>query len=151
MNEQNKRTSGHFIEQLTTISELSATLGLYMLTIGTFLGGVWANESWEEYWGWDPKETWALITVFVYAFVVHMRLIPSLRGRYNYNLATVIGFSSVLMTISGKLFPQWHAFIRERERGWINWSVYVAAAAIFGLILLSYSKFRKFEEVRDPG
>jgi cytochrome c-type biogenesis protein CcsB len=152
MNEQNKQTSGHFIEQLTTISELSATLGLYMLTIGTFLGGVWANESWGRYWGWDPKETWALITVFVYAFVVHMRLIPSLRGRYNYNLATVIGFSSVLMTYFGVNYflSGMHSYGKGSVDG-INWSVYVAAAAIFGLILLSYSKFRKFEEVRDPG
>ncbi|HYQ58313.1 MAG TPA: cytochrome c biogenesis protein CcsA, partial [Draconibacterium sp.] len=52
-----------FVEQLTTINEMSATVGLYFLTIGTFLGGVWANESWGRYWGWDPKETWALITV----------------------------------------------------------------------------------------
>ena len=150
MNERNKKTSGHFIEQLTTISELSATLGLYMLTIGTFLGGVWANESWGRYWGWDPKETWALITVFVYAFVVHMRLIPSLRGRYNYNLATVIGFSSVLMTYFGVNYflSGMHSYGKGSVDG-INWSVYVAAAAIFGLILLSYAKFRKFEEVRD--
>ncbi|MEN6453898.1 MAG: c-type cytochrome biogenesis protein CcsB, partial [Prolixibacteraceae bacterium] len=152
MNEQNRKTSGHFIEQLTTISELSATLGLYMLTIGTFLGGVWANESWGRYWGWDPKETWALITVFVYAFVVHMRLIPSLRGRYNYNLATVIGFSSVLMTYFGVNYflSGMHSYGKGSVDG-VSWSVYVAATAIFGLILLSYAKFRKFEEVRDPG
>jgi cytochrome c-type biogenesis protein CcsB len=151
MNEQNKKTSGHFVEQMTTISEMSATLGLYMLTIGTFLGGVWANESWGRYWGWDPKETWALITVFVYAFVVHMRLIPSLRGRYNYNLATVIGFSSVLMTYFGVNYflSGMHSYGKGSVDG-INWSVYVAAAAIFGLILLSYAKFRKFEEVREP-
>ena len=150
MNERNKQNSGYFIEQLTTISEMSATLGLYMLTIGTFLGGVWANESWGRYWGWDPKETWALITVFIYAFVVHMRLIPSLRGRYNYNLATVIGFSSVLMTYFGVNYflSGMHSYGKGSVDG-INWSVYVVAAVIFGLILLSYAKFRKFEEVQD--
>lgn len=150
MNERNKNISGHFIEQLTTISEMAATLGLYMLTIGTFLGGVWANESWGRYWGWDPKETWALITVFIYAFVVHMRLIPSLRGRYNYNLATVIGFSSVLMTYFGVNYflSGMHSYGKGSVDG-INWSVYIVAAAIFGLILLSYAKFRKFEEVRE--
>ncbi len=54
-----------------------------MLTIGNFLGGMWANESWGRYWGWDPKETWALVSIMVYAFVLHMRLIPGLRGRYH--------------------------------------------------------------------
>lgn len=150
MNERNRLTTGHFIEQLTTINELSAILGLYMLTIGTFLGGVWANESWGRYWGWDPKETWALITVLIYAFVVHMRLIPSLRGRYNYNLASVIGFSSVLMTYFGVNYflSGMHSYGKGSVDG-VNWSVYVAAAAIFGLILLSYAKFREFEESRE--
>ena len=66
--------------QLTTISEMSVTVGLYMLTIGTFLGGVWANESWGRYWGWDSKETWALVTVVVYSFIAHMRLIQRLKA-----------------------------------------------------------------------
>ncbi len=44
-------------------------IGLYLLTIGTFLGGVWANESWVVSWGWDPKETWALVTILVYSFI----------------------------------------------------------------------------------
>ncbi|MGD9557616.1 MAG: c-type cytochrome biogenesis protein CcsB [Mangrovibacterium sp.] len=150
MNERNKLNSDYFIEQLTTISEMSATLGLYMLTIGTFLGGVWANESWGRYWGWDPKETWALITVFIYAFVVHMRLIPSLRGRYNYNLATVIGFSSVLMTYFGVNYflSGMHSYGKGSVDG-INWSVYAASAVVVGLILLSYGKYRKFEELPD--
>lgn len=150
MNERNKSNSGYFIDQLTTISELSATFGLYMLTIGTFLGGVWANESWGRYWGWDPKETWALITVFVYAFVVHMRLIPSLRGRYNYNLATVIGFSSVLMTYFGVNYflSGMHSYGKGSVDG-VSWSVYVVAALVAGLILLSYAKFRKFEEAHE--
>lgn len=89
------------IDQITTISEMSATVGLYFLTLGTFFGAIWANESWGRYWGWDPKETWSLITMVVYSFIVHMRLIPSLKGFYNYNLAAIIGFLSVLMTYFG--------------------------------------------------
>ncbi len=89
------------MEQLTIISEMSATVGLYFLTIGTFLGGIWANESWGRYWGWDPKETWSLVTIVVYSFIVHMRLIPSLRGLYNYNMAAILGLLSVLMTYFG--------------------------------------------------
>jgi len=89
------------IDQITTISEMSATVGLYFLTLGTFFGAIWANESWGRYWGWDPKETWSLITMVIYSFIVHMRLIPSLKGVYNYNLAAILGLLSVLMTYFG--------------------------------------------------
>ncbi len=68
------------IHELTLTIEMTLTIGLYLLSIGVFLGAVWANESWGRYWGWDPKETWALVTVLVYAFVLHMRLIPGLKG-----------------------------------------------------------------------
>ncbi|KAG1658284.1 Protein NrfI [Nymphon striatum] len=68
------------IAELTIINEIVLTVGLVMLTIGNFLGGQWANESWGRYWGWDPKETWALISIMVYAFVIHTRLVPGLRG-----------------------------------------------------------------------
>ena len=89
------------IKELTLINEKSITIGLFMLTIGTFLGGVWANESWGRYWGWDPKETWALVSILVYAFILHMRLIPALSGIYIFNLATLIGISSIIMTYFG--------------------------------------------------
>ena len=147
MNEANRKNVDHFIDQLTTISELSATLGLYMLTIGTFLGGVWANESWGRYWGWDPKETWALITVVIYAFIVHMRLIPSLKGRYNFNLATVIGFSSVLMTYFGVNYflSGLHSYGKGSADG-IHWAVYVAVGVVAVLAVWSYLKFKKYEE-----
>lgn len=100
-NPRNTQKVEGFIEQLTTINEMSATVGLYFLTIGTFLGGVWANESWGRYWGWDPKETWSLITIMIYSFVVHMRLIPALKGTFSYNFATIVAFASVLMTYLG--------------------------------------------------
>ena len=64
------------IRELRFINEISLYIGLYLLTAGIFLGAVWANESWGRYWGWDPKETWALITMIVYAFVLHARCIP---------------------------------------------------------------------------
>lgn len=92
------------IKELTIINELALTVGLVMLTIGNFLGGMWANESWGRYWGWDPKETWALISIMIYAFVIHMRLIPGLRGRWIYNLLSVLAFGSILMTYFGVNF-----------------------------------------------
>ncbi len=69
--------------------------------IGTYLGGVWANESWGRYWGWDAKETWALVTILVYSFILHMRFIPGLRGFYAFNVATLFGWASVMMTYFG--------------------------------------------------
>ncbi|MEX0986194.1 MAG: c-type cytochrome biogenesis protein CcsB [Bacteroidales bacterium] len=101
---KNKLIIDRDIEKLTDIIELTLIVGLYMMTIGTFLGGVWANESWGRYWGWDPKETWALITVLVYAFIAHMRMIPGLQGTFKFNLMALFGFSSVIMTFFGVNF-----------------------------------------------
>ena len=92
------------IKELTLVNELALTVGLVMLTIGNFLGGMWANESWGRYWGWDPKETWALISIMVYAFIIHMRLIPGLRGPWLFNLMSLVGFASILMTYFGVNF-----------------------------------------------
>ncbi|OFY51343.1 MAG: c-type cytochrome biogenesis protein CcsB [Bacteroidetes bacterium RBG_13_46_8] len=89
------------ISQITQIIEVTLIAGLYLLTTGSFLGGVWANESWGRYWGWDPKETWALVTIIVYAFILHMRMIPGMKGRVLFNIAALAGFSSVLMTYFG--------------------------------------------------
>jgi cytochrome c-type biogenesis protein CcsB len=89
------------ILELSNTIEMSLTIGLYLLTTGVFLGAVWANESWGRYWGWDPKETWALVTMLVYAFILHMRLIPGLKGNISFNVASLLGFSSVLMTYFG--------------------------------------------------
>jgi len=89
------------IKELTTINRRTLIVGLYMLALGTFIGGVWANESWGRYWGWDPKETWALVSMLVYSFIVHMRYIPGLKSRFAFNLASIIGFFSILMTYFG--------------------------------------------------
>jgi ABC-type transport system involved in cytochrome c biogenesis permease subunit len=77
---KNKTKMDLNIMEITYINELALTVGLILLTIGNFLGGQWANESWGRYWGWDPKETWALISIMVYAFVIHSRFVPALRG-----------------------------------------------------------------------
>ena len=72
-----------------------------MISVGTYLGGIWANESWGRYWGWDAKETWALVTILIYAFILHMRMIPGMRGPFAFNVASLIGFASVIMTYYG--------------------------------------------------
>lgn len=103
-NKHNKQKMDINIKEITIINEMAVTVGLVMLTIGNFLGGMWANESWGRYWGWDPKETWALISIMIYAFVLHMRLIPGLRGRYTFNLWTILAYFSIMMTYFGVNF-----------------------------------------------
>ncbi len=100
-NSNNKDKFKTTITELTIINEKTLEIGLFMLTIGTFLGGVWANESWGRYWGWDPKETWALVSVLIYAFVLHMRFIPSLRGPLTFNILSMFSIWTIIMTYFG--------------------------------------------------
>ena len=144
---RNQHKVNIFINQLTTINEMSATVGLYFLTIGTFLGGVWANESWGRYWGWDPKETWSLITIVIYSFVVHMRLIPPLKGVFNYNMASVIGFASVLMTYFGVNYylSGLHSYGKGVADG-VNPAVPVSFALLVGLMIWAYVKDLRYQK-----
>ncbi len=90
------------IRELTLVNEMALLVGLAFMTIGTFLGAIWANESWGRYWGWDPKETWALITIVVYALVEHLRLIRRwYYSIWSFNFCSVLAFGSVLMTFFG--------------------------------------------------
>ncbi len=144
MNEKNKERVLHNIRKLSAISEMSVIAGLVMVSIGTYLGGVWANESWGRYWGWDPKETWALVTVLVYAFIVHMRFIPGVRGLFAYNFSTLFGFATVIMTYLGVNYylSGLHSYA-SGDPAPIPPSVYITAL-IFGFIgLLAYLRFKK--------
>ena len=100
-NEKNRERISNTIDELTVINYKTLNLGLYFLTIGTFLGAVWANESWGRYWGWDPKETWSLITIILYSIVIHSRKIPGMKDIYTFNLVSLFAFSGVLMTYFG--------------------------------------------------
>jgi cytochrome c-type biogenesis protein CcsB len=101
MNTSNQKSVRNRVTQLGHMMQVLLVVGLYTLTIGTIFGAVWANESWGRYWGWDPKETWALISIFVYAFVSHMRLIPSLKNDFWFNLSAFWAFAAILMTFFG--------------------------------------------------
>jgi cytochrome c-type biogenesis protein CcsB len=140
-NKKNKQKIKLQIKELTIINELAITVGLIMLTIGNFLGGMWANESWGRYWGWDPKETWALISIMVYAFVIHMRLIPGLRGAWIFNLMSVVAFASILMTYFGVNFylVGLHSYA-SGDKIITPIFIYYAAAFILVLGIASYFK-----------
>ncbi len=132
------------IEELTYVNEMALTVGLVLLTIGNFLGGVWANESWGRYWGWDPKETWALVTILVYAFVVHMRFIPSLRGVFAFNVASLLAFASVIMTYFGVNFylSGLHSYAKGDPIP-VPTFVYVSIVIVLLVIALAYRKKEK--------
>ena len=129
------------ILNVNAINEISLILGLGLLTVGTFLGGVWANESWGRYWGWDPKETWSLITIIAYTIVLHLRLIKPLNKPYIFTVATTLGFYAVLMTYFGVNFylSGKHSYA-SGEPVPIPTFLYVMVGLHILLIVLSYRK-----------
>ena len=142
--EKNKEKMLLNIKEVTYINEMALTVGLVMLTIGNFLGGQWANESWGRYWGWDPKETWALISIMVYAFVIHARFVPSLRNKWLFNLMAMFAFLSILFTYYGVNFHlvglHSYASGEAKSLSWIWYSI-----GTIGLIgILTYPKYRKY-------
>ena len=98
--EKSKEGIGVKVTQLTAINELSLILGLTFSLIGIMLGAVWANESWGRYWSWDPKETWALITVVLYAAILHYRWLGRV-GILVFNFLSQLVILSVGMTYFG--------------------------------------------------
>jgi cytochrome c-type biogenesis protein CcsB len=134
------------IDNLTVINFKTLTLGLYFLTIGTFLGAIWANESWGRYWGWDPKETWSLITIIVYTFVIHSRLIPALKDIYTFNLLSLFAFSSVLMTYFGVNYylSGLHSYAGGDP---VPVPVFVYITVLL-LVILSFVAYLKYKRIR---
>ncbi|OGS69821.1 MAG: cytochrome C biogenesis protein [Flavobacteria bacterium RIFCSPLOWO2_12_FULL_31_7] len=143
-NQKNKIKMELNIKEITYINELALTVGLVMLTIGNFLGGQWANESWGRYWGWDPKETWALISIMVYAFVIHARFVPALRGLFAYNFMSVLAFASILMTYFGVNFhlSGLHSYASGEEQNVIYYGY--ALAIVLAISAVAYFQFKKF-------
>ena len=132
------------IRELVVIIEIAVIVGLFLITIGSFLGGVWANESWGRYWGWDPKETWALVTVLVYAFIVHMEKIPGFRGPFAVSFAAITGFCSVLMTFFGVNYylSGLHSYA-QGEPVPVPAGVYIGAVTVIVLSVAAWLSYRK--------
>ncbi len=135
------------INELTAINERSVMIGLYLLTIGTFLGGVWANESWGRYWGWDPKETWALVSVLVYSFIAHMHYMPGLKSKYAYNFATLISLGVILMTYFGVNYylSGLHSYA-QGDPVPIPDFVYYSVAIVLAIAMFAYYRNSRFKE-----
>jgi cytochrome c-type biogenesis protein CcsB len=143
-NDKNKSKMELNIKEITYINEMALTIGLILLTIGNFLGGQWANESWGRYWGWDPKETWALISIMVYAFVIHSRFVPALRGIWVFNLMSVFAFVSILFTYYGVNFHLvgLHSYASGEAHS-LNW-IWYSLGTIILIGAITYPKYRKY-------
>ena len=139
------------INELTYVSELTMTIGTFLLTIGTFLGGIWANESWGRYWGWDPKETWALASVLVYAIILHLRYIPGLQSKFVFNAVSVFGYASIMFTFFGVNFilvglhsyAQGDGAVSFPNYVWYTVFAFIVLAIVAGLRNRSYNKVLK--------
>jgi cytochrome c-type biogenesis protein CcsB len=149
--EKNKTSVYRMVSEMSMISEMTVTAGLVMLSVGTYLGGVWANESWGRYWGWDAKETWALVSILVYAFILHMRFIPGLRGVFAYNVATLFGWASIMMTYFGVNYylSGLHSYAAGDPVP-IPDFVYYTVGALIVIGLLAYWKHRKHQKGPKP-
>ena len=95
------RRGGAQAEHMTLVCELLLYPAVFLLTTGIFLGAVWANVSWGTYWSWDPKETWALITLMVYAAPLHRHSVRMFSEPRKYHIYIICAFVSVLVTYFG--------------------------------------------------
>lgn len=109
----NKPSPGPVMPTPAVLDELTHQLimfGFLFLTVGIITGAVWANQAWGRYWGWDPKETWSLITWLIYASVLHFRMMRGWRGT-RIAVLSIIGFAAVLFTYFGvNLLPGLHSY-----------------------------------------
>ena len=87
-------------DTLDMIGYKSISVGFPFLTLGIISGAIWANAAWGRYWGWDPKETWSLITWFIYAIYLHLRVIAKWKGKSS-AITSIVGFAAVLFTFFG--------------------------------------------------
>lgn len=142
-NDKNRDRIANTIDELTVINYKTLTLGLYFLTIGTFLGAVWANESWGRYWGWDPKETWSLITIIIYSIVIHSRMIPGMKDIFTFNLLSLFAFSTVLMTYFGVNYylSGMHSYA-SGDPVPVPSFVYITVIVLAALSFFAYSKYK---------
>ena len=99
-------------DKLDMIGYKSISLGFPFLTLGIISGAIWANVAWGSYWSWDPKETWALVTWFIYAIYLHLRITMKRKGSSS-AIASIIGFVCVIFTFLGVTFllPGLHSYL----------------------------------------
>ena len=136
--------AGKNLAELRIINEMAMLVGLVLLTTGIFFGAVWANESWGRYWGWDPKETWALITMIVYAVTTHLHFIPRLNTNpLVFDVMSVVGFSTVLMTFFGVNYYLSGLHSYGKSEGFSPEIVLAAGAGVLVLVAVAAVRYHK--------
>jgi cytochrome c-type biogenesis protein CcsB len=137
--------NGH-IKHLTRLNKIVLIVGLYLITIGCFLGAIWANQSWGRYWGWDPKETWCLISILIYSFVGHMHNMKDFDNDYTFNFGSVVAFASILMTYFGVNYflGGMHSYAGG-EAASVPGFVYIVSIILMVLMYLAYLNELKFQ------
>ncbi|KXK39090.1 MAG: cytochrome c biogenesis protein CcsA [Saprospiraceae bacterium] len=138
------------IKEMTIVNEMALTIGIFALAAGTFLGGMWANESWGRYWSWDPKETWAFISVIFYAVVLHLRLIPKAKGTLVFNIASLWAIWSIIFTYFGVNYylSGLHSYAAGDPMPVPAW-IYITAAGMLLLTGLAIFKGRQRNTVKS--
>jgi cytochrome c-type biogenesis protein CcsB len=136
------------ILKLTNLNHTVLVTGLGLLAVGTLLGGVWANESWGRYWGWDPKETWSLVTILVYAFVTHLRWVPALNKPWLLAATSFAAIGSIIMTYFGVNYflSGLHSYAQGEAAQVPDW-VFIFTGVVVALCLTSWlaDRFRSWQ------
>lgn len=145
-----RKSSGYMAEvsNLNQLTYRAMQFGFVLLFAGTILGGVWADYSWGRFWGWDPKETWALIAILCYLGILHGRL-TNWVGQFAFALSTVIGFLSVLMAWYGVNFilgVGLHSY-GFSSGGFTGVSIFVLIQIIYICVMTSFYKRGGFKKV----
>ena len=132
------------ITEISYIIELAMIVGLMLLTAGCFIGAIWANESWGRYWGWDPKETWALVSIVTYSAILHLRNVPAANNQFVLSSLSVLGFSTIIMTFFGVNYylSGMHSYGQGTPPA-VPKVLYLVIAAIIVLIVLAYNAYKK--------
>ncbi|MEA3446719.1 MAG: cytochrome c biogenesis protein CcsA [Bacteroidota bacterium] len=144
--QKNRQKIDRMIGELTTLNQLSTILGLFLLTIGCFLGAIWANESWGTYWSWDPKETWCLVSILVYSYTAHIQFIPGLKTNFAFNFSAFWSYSTILMTYFGVNYflGGMHSYAKGDAMG-IHYGYIVTIILLFIISITAGIKESKFE------
>jgi len=132
------------IQEISYIIEMAMIIGLLMLTVGCFIGAVWANESWGRYWGWDPKETWALVSIVIYSAILHLRNVPQANNQFVLSSLALIGFSTIVMTFFGVNYylSGMHSYAQGTPPPIPN-ALYFIVAGVVTLVILAYQSEKK--------
>lgn len=145
-NKKNGKVLTWNINELTYVSEMTLTIGIFMLTIGTFLGGIWANESWGRYWAWDPKETWALVSILIYAVTLHLRFIPALKSKFVFNVMSMWSYTAILFTFFGVNFylVGLHSYAQGDGLGTFPFEIIIATVLFYAFTEFAALKNKRY-------